>query len=410
MAAQASPTTGPSARGCETRTAYGGSVTPTTKAVLCAMMEAEQGPEAPPRAALTVEHVMPQKLTTLWQNDLGDSAEEFHTTHLHRFGNLTLTGFNPELAAKPFRHEKLPDKVTIYKGSSVNMTKRVSDEAAWNEEALERRSKRLADEALKRWPWEPEGQTAPDRVPFNWRINGGEWRAAETASGLVLDVAGALLAHDPGNVERLSGPTLSRDLQSATRFPPNSKAGTLTVRAVPGHEDLVIYPYGSNYPESATRCRQMGVRCGVDVEVVLSGNEKGASAVFWLFLKEHTGGVPGQKDKWRGPSQWTSTLNPQGDRVGIYVGNPELLWLYVRSGLGPDRTAERAAQMREYSWQIQEMMGDQRLGGNLEGDAKNGTSITIERPWVRDDEDEWPQAADWIKEQQERLAAVVRSM
>ena len=303
----------------------------------------------------------------------------------------------------------LPDKVTIYKGSSVKMTERVSDEALWNEEALERRAERLADEALKRWTWEAEGQTAPDRVPFNWRINRGEWRTADTGSGLVLDVAGALLAHDPGNAERLSGPTLSRDLQRATRFPPNSKAGTLTVRAVPGREDLVVYPYGSNYPESAERCRQMGVRCGVDVEVALSGNETGAAA-FWRFLKERAGGVPGQKEKWRGRSQWTSTLNPQGDRIGIYVGNPELLWLYVRSGLGPDHTAERAAQMRGYSWKIQETMGDQQLGGNLEGDAKNGTSITVERPWVRDDEDEWPQAADWIKEQLERLAAIVRSV
>ena len=73
-----------------------------------------------------------------------------------------------------------------------------------------------------------------------------------------------------------------------------------------------------------------------------------------------------------------------------------------------------------YSWRTrnacvpntasEETMGDQQLGGNLERDAKSGTSITIERPWIRDDEDEWPEAANWIKEQQERLAAVVRSM
>ena len=208
-------------------------------------------------------------------------------------------------------------------------------------------------------------------------------------------------------MERLSGETLSRDLQPASRFPPNSKAGTLTLRAVPGRNDVVIYPYGSNYPESAERCRQMGVRCGVDVEVLFADENR--AAAFWRFLKERTGGVPGQKDSWRGPSQWTRTLNADGDRVGIYVGNEEMVWLYIRSGWGADRASERAARMRHYSWMIQDTMGDQRLGDNLEKNAEDGTSITVQRAWVRDDEDEWTEVAVWIKEQQERLAAVLES-
>ena len=53
----------------------------------------------------------------------------------------------------------------------------------------------------------------------------------------------------------------------------------------------------------AERCRQMGERCGVSVEVQLGG--VGRTATFWRRLKERTGGVPGQKDSWRGPSQWT---------------------------------------------------------------------------------------------------------
>ena len=35
-------------------------------------------------------------------------------------------------------------------------------------------------------------------------------------------------------------------------------------------------------------------------------------------------------------------------------------------------------------------------------------SITVQRPWVRDDEDGWPEVAVWIKEQQERLVAVLK--
>ena len=175
---------------------------------------------------------------------------------------------------------------------------------------------------------------------------------------------------------------------------------------MPGREDLVIYPYGGNYPESAERSRHMGARCGVNVEVLF--RDENRTAVFWRFLKERTGGVPGQKDRWRGPSQWTSTLNPDGDRVGIYVGNPDLLWLYIRSGWGADRPSERAARVRHYSWMIQQTMGDQQLGENLERNSEDGVSIAVQRPWVRDDEDEWPEVAVWIKEQQERLAAVLK--
>ena len=93
--------------------------------------------------------------------------------------------------------------------------------------------------------------------------------------------------------------------------------------------------------------------------------------------------------------------------MGIYVGNPDLLWLYIRSGWGADRTSERAARMRHYSWMIQQTMADQQLGDNLERNSEDGVSIAVQRSWVRDDEDEWPDVAVWIKEQQERLAAVL---
>ena len=110
------------------------------------------------------------------------------------------------------------------------------------------------------------------------------------------------------------------------------------------------------------------VRCGVNVEVLFKDENR--TAVFWRFLKERTGGVPGQKGRWRGPSQWTSALNPDGDRVGIYVGNPDLLWLYLRSGWGADRTAKRAARVRHYSWMIQQTMGDQQRARIWKGTAK----------------------------------------
>jgi len=43
----------------------------------------------------------------------------------------------------------------------------------------------------------------------------------------------------------------------------------------------------------------------------------------------------------------------------------------------------------------------------LEKNSEDGQSIAVQRPWSRDDEDERPEAAEWIKEQYERLRAVL---
>ena len=70
---------------------------------------------------------------------------------------------------------------------------------------------------------------------------------------MVLSVAGALLTRDSMNADRLRGEAVSSNLRPASRYPPGSKAGTLTMRAVPGHDSYVMYPYGRDYPASAGR-------------------------------------------------------------------------------------------------------------------------------------------------------------
>ena len=70
---------------------------------------------------------------------------------------------------------------------------------------------------------------------------------------MVLNVAGALLTRDSMNADRLRGDAVSSNVQPASRYPPGSKAGTLTMRAVPGHDSYVMYPCGRDYPASAGR-------------------------------------------------------------------------------------------------------------------------------------------------------------
>ena len=57
--------------GIRARKAYGGGATRSAFAVLCELMEAEHGEESPARDRLTIEHVMPQKLTDEWKQALG---------------------------------------------------------------------------------------------------------------------------------------------------------------------------------------------------------------------------------------------------------------------------------------------------------------------------------------------------
>lgn len=223
---------------------------------------------------------------------------------------------------------------------------------------------------------------------------------------MVLNVAAALLNRDPANAERLSGEKITYDLQSATSYPAGSMAGTRALRAVPDHSGYMLYPYGRDYQSSAARCQEMGKRCQVKIDVEFDENYHFER--FWKFLKSHTGGVSGQKDNWRGGNQWTDALNSTGDRIGIYVGNPELLWLYIKAWKTPDESeGERVNRMQRYSRTIRTEMSDQELGGNLEKNSAAGNSISVQRRWIRDDDSEWPDTAHWIKEQHDRLKAIL---
>ena len=391
--------------GIRTRKAYGGSATRSSFAILCALMEAEelQG-EAPARAQLTVEHVMPQKLTEVWKRALGEGAEEIHGRYRDRLANLTLSGdaTNASMAADPF-----DEKREVYRNSTMKLTRRLADENEWNGDSLERRAEDLTRRVLNRWPWSEsaDGDDPPQRdsATLRWRLEGGPWRTEHAASQMVLNVAGALLSRESENAKRLSGEAIQSNVHPASRYP-GAAAGAHGLRAIPGHDQYLMCPYARDYPASAERCRRMGERCHVQVEVDFEEDLR--TQAFWLFLKEHTGGVPGQKDTWRGPNQWTSPVNSSGDRIGFYVGNPDHLRLYIRAG-ETQASEERAARMRQYSWMIREQMGDQETGGNLERYSSQGTTVYVRRRWERDDEAGWPEAAQWIKEQHERLRTIL---
>ena len=345
-------------------------------------MKAEHREEAPARCRLTIEHVMPQKLTDDWKRALGDEAEEIHGRYRDRLATLTLSGdpTNSSISSGTF-----DAKQEVYRNSPIGMTRRLADENEWAEEALERRAEDITLRVLKLWPWPDQARGEQERLArLRWRIEGRPWRLENAASQMVLNVAGALISRNPKNAELLFGEAIRPNLHLASRYPPGTAAGTLTMGAVPGYEQYVLFPYEQDYPASAQRCRKMGERCEFRIELDLERASR--TQAFWRLLRTQAGGVPGQKDSWRGPSQWTSPWNSSGDRITMNVGNPDRLWLYIRAGEG-QRSEERAARMRQSSWAIRDQMGDQELKGDLDKNSVDGWTVSIQRSWTRDDED-----------------------
>lgn len=103
--------------------------------------------------ALQIEHVMPQSLTAEWVATLagGDPDAEEHArsvqrTWLHTIGNLTLTGYNPELSNDPW-----PQKREYYAASNVELSKALAHNETWAEAEIAERAHQLAQRALGIW-------------------------------------------------------------------------------------------------------------------------------------------------------------------------------------------------------------------------------------------------------------------
>lgn len=377
-----------------------GTNTSAARAVLCELMEAEHREEAPNRRHLTVEHVMPKKLTDDWKQDLGDQAEDIHDRYVNCLPNLTLSGdaTNSKMGASSFTTKK-----EFYTRSVIGMTSRLADEDVWTEDALERHADDLARRALARWPWREQRPTSSS-PSLQWRLGGGPWQHEQSASGMVKNVAANLLSLHPENAQRLSGKAVRPNVHSSRRYPPGSLVGSIVMHAVPKHPNFVIYPYEQNHARSAKRCIKMGERCGVAIDVEF--DESNQAQNFWRLLKTETGGVHGQKSNWSGPSQATTSLNRNGSRIGIYIGNADALWLFVTEYDKRDVKA-RALRMQNYSRLIVENMSDQRLSNDVENESHEGRSVKVWREWTKDDEQEWSDAAFWVKEQVERLQIIV---
>lgn len=99
----------------------------------------------------TIEHILPQNenLSAAWKGDLGPEWDRIQKTWLHTLGNLTLTGYNPELSDRPFVTKR--DMVGGFADSPLRMNQGLGQLERWTEDAIKDRAGKLAAKAVSVW-------------------------------------------------------------------------------------------------------------------------------------------------------------------------------------------------------------------------------------------------------------------
>ena len=98
----------------------------------------------------TVEHVMPQTLSSEWEQELGEDFQQVHEVWLNKIGNLTLTGRNSELSNRPFKEKRdmVPEG---FRHSPLFLNESLARADGWNQMTITERGFALARRACEIW-------------------------------------------------------------------------------------------------------------------------------------------------------------------------------------------------------------------------------------------------------------------
>ncbi|MEO7000935.1 MAG: DUF262 and DUF1524 domain-containing protein [Ktedonobacterales bacterium] len=100
----------------------------------------------------TIEHVLPQNknLNVAWRAELGPEWQQVQATYLHTIGNLTLTGYNPELSDHSFI-EKRTTMPGGFDTSPLYLNSSIAHQEHWGPEQITQRAQLLAGQAVAIW-------------------------------------------------------------------------------------------------------------------------------------------------------------------------------------------------------------------------------------------------------------------
>src|SRR5699024_7268946 len=110
----------------------------------------------------SVEHIMPQTLTTTWKEDLGEDYQEVHDLYINSIGNLTLTGYNSKYSNRPFIEKQTIEKG--FKDSHFSFLNRLpAQKDSWGKEEIIESREMIIDRVLDIWKL-PETSYQPEQV------------------------------------------------------------------------------------------------------------------------------------------------------------------------------------------------------------------------------------------------------
>lgn len=107
---------------------------------------------------ITIEHIMPQTLTTEWKTELGADWQNVYEKYLHTFSNLTLTGYNSNYGNHSFIEkkegyiDKKGNQIYGFKDSAFTLSNYLRTCEKWTEFEMKEREKLLENKFLALWP------------------------------------------------------------------------------------------------------------------------------------------------------------------------------------------------------------------------------------------------------------------
>jgi hypothetical protein len=118
----------------------------STRHILIALEEQFKHKERIDLTTTTIEHIMPQTLSSGWKHELGQDAMTINAELGNTIGNLTLTGYNSEMGNLSFEKKKA-QLLT----SHIELNRWICEQSSWGRHEIEARSKDIAKRALKIW-------------------------------------------------------------------------------------------------------------------------------------------------------------------------------------------------------------------------------------------------------------------
>jgi len=112
----------------------------------------------------TIEHIMPQTLSPVWQKELGKDYEQIHKTWLHRIANLTLTAYNSNYSNSSFNEKK--SMKNGFNESGIRMNTYIARFKKWTLPEIEQRNSALKEKALEIWSL-PTTKYKPQVIPLD---------------------------------------------------------------------------------------------------------------------------------------------------------------------------------------------------------------------------------------------------